>query len=261
MPRAFFTLLLFNLAYFAWAHWIDKPPPPPVNESFARLPRLKLASEQPPEPPHGRGPDKTALNLSPAAAGAPPACLSVGPFADVDNAARAAASLREKGFDPRQRAEPGETSLQYAVYVGGMKSDAEAQSMLQNLKRKGFGDALLSVDGAEAGRRVSLGQFGERARADERAQAVRLQGFKAEVAERRLSATVYWLDFIPPAGVGSVPLEGLSAEGVGSRVGVQPCPSAVPREAVPGGQLLTPVHERAIAGSPAAQMAATRSVP
>lgn len=260
MPRAFFTLLLLNLAYFAWAHWIDKPPPPPVNESYARLPRLKLASEQPPEAPHGRGPDKTALNLPPAAAVPPPACLSVGPFADVDDAARAAAGLREKGFDPRQRAEPGETSLQYAVYVGGMKSDAEAQRMLQNLKRKGFGDALLSVDGADAGRRVSLGHFGERARADERAQAVRLQGFKAEVAERRLSATVYWLDFIPPAGVGSVPLEGL-AEGAGSRIAVQPCPSSAPREGLPGGQLLTPVHERAIAGSPQAQIAATRSVP
>jgi hypothetical protein len=38
----------------------------------------------------------------------PPACLSVGPFADVQNATHAAASLREKGFDPRQRAEADE---------------------------------------------------------------------------------------------------------------------------------------------------------
>jgi hypothetical protein len=37
-----------------------------------------------------------------------PACLSVGPFADVQNATRAAASLREKGFDPRQRVEADE---------------------------------------------------------------------------------------------------------------------------------------------------------
>src|ERR671925_417059 len=138
MRRAFFALLLWNLGYFAWSHWIDTPPPPPVNESIARLPRLKLASEQPPAPPRGVSPR---------------ACLSVGPFGDVDNAARAAAALRGKGFDPRQRAEAGEGSLEYAVSVGGMKSDAEAQQVLQNLRRKGFGDALLSVDGTDAGRR------------------------------------------------------------------------------------------------------------
>jgi len=43
----FITLLFANLAYFAWSHWVDKPPPPPVNESIAHLPRLKLASERP----------------------------------------------------------------------------------------------------------------------------------------------------------------------------------------------------------------------
>ncbi len=260
MRNAFFTLLLVNLAYFAWSQWIDKPPPPPVNESIARLPRLKLASEQPPPPPRGHTPEKTALNVSPPAV-SPPACLSVGPFADVDNAARAAANLREKGFDPRQRAEAGEGLLEYVVYVGGMKSDAEARRVLQNLKRNGFGDALLSADGADAGPRVSLGLFGERARADERAQAVRLKGFKVEVAERRIPGTVYWLDFIPPPGVNTVPIEGLFAEGVGSRIAVQPCPASSPHEVAPGGQLLTPVHERAIAGTPPAQMAASRRVP
>ena len=259
MRRAFFALLLWNLGYFAWSHWIDTPPPPPVNESIARLPRLKLASERPPAPPRGHAPEKTALNVAPAPAVSPPACLSVGPFGDVDDAARAAAALRGKGFDPRQRAEAGEGSLEYAVSVGGMKSDAEAQQVLQNLRSKGFADALLSVDGS--GRRVSLGHFGERARADERVQALRLKGFKADVAERRLPGKVYWLDFLPPAGMSTVPIKGLFAEGVDPRVAVQPCPSSTPHEAVPGAELLTPVHERAIAGSPPAQIAATRAVP
>ena len=255
MKKVFLALLFANLAYFAWSQWIDTPPPPPVNESIARLPRLKLASEPPPPRRRGRTPEKTALNVS------PPACLSVGPFGDVDNAARAAASLREKGFDPRQRAQTGESSIEYAVSVGGMKSDAEARQMLQELKRKGFADALLTTDGADAGRRVSLGLFGERARADERAQAVQLKGFKAEIAERRLPGTVYWLDFIPPAGVTTVPIASLFAEGAGSRIAVQPCPSSPSQEVSPGAELLTPVHERAIAGSLPTQMAATQAVP
>jgi hypothetical protein len=52
-------VLLANLAYFAWAHWVDKPPPPPVNESIARLPRLKLANERPAPRPAPNTPEKT----------------------------------------------------------------------------------------------------------------------------------------------------------------------------------------------------------
>lgn len=254
MRNVFLTVLFANLAYFAWSHWIDKPPPPPVNESIARLPRLKLASEPPPPPPRGNAAEKTALTVS-------PGCLSVGPFGDVDNAARAAASLREKGFEPRQRAEAGQGSLEYAVYVGGITSETEAKRVLQNLKGRGFGDALIATDGEEAGRRVSLGHFGERAPADERARAARVKGFKAEVAERRLSGTLYWLDLVPPAGVSTVPTADLFAEGVGSRIAVQSCPSVSPRGAVPGIEVVTPVRDEGVAGSPPAQIAATRAVP
>src|SRR5438270_639161 len=106
--NVFLTLLFVNLAYFAWSHWIDEPPPPPVNESIARLPRLKLASEDPPPPPSGHAAE-TGLTVSPAlSASPPPGCLSVGPFGDVDAAARAAALLRGKGFDPRQRRQAGQ---------------------------------------------------------------------------------------------------------------------------------------------------------
>src|SRR5437868_6901549 len=85
--NVFLTLLFVNLAYFAWSHWIDEPPPPPVNESIARLPRLKLASEDPPPPPSGHAAE-TGLTVSPAlSASPPPGCLSVGPFRDVDAAA------------------------------------------------------------------------------------------------------------------------------------------------------------------------------
>jgi hypothetical protein len=252
--NVFLTVLFVNLAYFAWSHWIDKPPPPPVNESIARLPRLKLASEEQPPPPRGNAAEKTALTVS-------PGCLSVGPFGDVDNAARAAASLREKGFDPRQRAEAGQGSLEYAVYVGDMKSETEAKRVLQDAKRKGFGDALIATDGEEAGRRVSLGHFGDRAPADERARVARVKGFKAEVAERRLSGTLYWLDLVPPAGLSTVPIADLFAEGVGSRIAVQSCPSVSPRGAVPGIEVVTPVRDQGVAGSPPAQIAATRAVP
>ena len=189
--NVFLTLLFVDLAYFAWSHWIDEPPPPPVNESIARLPRLKLASEDPPPPPRGHAAEKTALTVSPAlSVSPPPGCLSVGPFGDVDNAARAAALLRGKGFDPRQRRQAGDGS-----------------------------------------------------------------------PERRLPGTLYWLDLVPPSGMSTVPIADLFAEGVGSRIAVQPCPSVSPHGALPGVEVVTPVEDHAIAASPPPQIAATRTVP
>ncbi|TLZ34770.1 MAG: hypothetical protein E6K24_13325 [Gammaproteobacteria bacterium] len=188
--NVFLTLLFVNLAYFAWSHWIDEPPPPPVNESIARLPRLKLASEDPPPPPSGHAAE-TGLTVSPAlSVSPPPGCLSVGPFGDVDAAARAAALLRGKGFDPRQRRQAGDGS-----------------------------------------------------------------------PERRLPGTLYWLDLVPPAGMSTVPIADLFAGGVGSRIAVQPCPSASPHGALPGVEVVTRVQDRAMAASPAPQIAATRAVP
>ncbi len=217
MRNLFWALVFANLAYFAWAHWVDVPRPPPVNESITRLPLLKLASEQPPLP---RGtsaaPEKTALVGS--------ACLSVGPFADADGSARAAALLQARGFGSRQRTEAGEPSTEYGVYVGGLKSDAEADRMLRGLQKAGFKDSALMADSRGGERRVSLGVFRDRARADVRSSAARSRGFKAEVSERKSSGTWYWLDLATPPGTATVPIQDLFAEGLGSRIAVQSCP-------------------------------------
>jgi hypothetical protein len=209
------ALLFANLAYFAWAAWVDVPRPPPVNEAAARLPRLKLVSELPPS-------ERPATN-TPTALNSAGACLSVGPFGDINNAARAAGVLRSKGFDPRQRAEAGETSAGYWVYVGGIRSQVDADRVRVSLERSGMKDALvMPVTAGE--RRISLGLFSDKAHAEQRAAAVKRLGFKAEVAEHRLPQTLYWVDLAPRPGMTTVPLEGLFAEGVGSHIAVQPCP-------------------------------------
>jgi hypothetical protein len=216
---AFFALLFANLAYFAWSHWIDAPQPAPVNEAIAHLPRLKMADESPapgqPAPPASH---KTA-------SGSATVCLSVGPFGDLANSEHAAALLRARGFDPRQRSEPGASSASYSVYVAGLATQADADSALATLERNGIKDARV-MPGTEAGRRLSLGLYSERPRAERRAEAVRQAGLKAEIAERKLAGTLYWLDVAPPAGMNTVPLQSLVAQGVSSRIGVQPCPSA-----------------------------------
>src|SRR5215472_7178998 len=94
-----------------------------------------MAGELPPdERPAPHGTQKTALNDT-------TSCLSVGPFVDLASSAQAAALLKAKGFDPRQRAEQGQVSAGYWVYVGGLASQADADRALVTLERNGITDA------------------------------------------------------------------------------------------------------------------------
>jgi len=218
--RLFFALLFANLIYFGWALWVTPPPTVPPNETLARLPRLKLVDELPPE----QRPDPNAPK--PASMSALQQCFSIGPFADVNLSAQAAAILKEQGFDPKQRAAQGEMSQGFWVFIGNVPTDADSDRMLVNLERNGIKDALVMPASAEAGRRISLGLFSERARAERRAETVRAMGLKAEVAERKLPSAVYWVDLAPQPGMTTVPLQELFAQGVSSKVSVQPCPPA-----------------------------------
>ena len=234
MRNAFIALLVVNLMYFAWAQWVDQPRMPPVNEALAKLPRLKLISELPADQRPATN-TKTALNET-------PACMSVGPFGDINNAAKAAGILTSRGFAPQQRAEEAGTSTSYWVYIGGLKDEVEADRVRVSLEKAGIKDALVMPPGTDAGRRVSLGLFTDRAHADQRAASLKRMGLKAEVAEHRLPQTVYWIDLTPRPGMTAVPLGDLFAEGVGSRIAVQPCPPPPPASATASAEPASVTH-------------------
>jgi hypothetical protein len=222
--HALFALLFANLVYFGWAHWVGAPRPVGENAAFAKLPKLKMRSEMV-EPAPGAAPasaHKVALNMA-AVAGAH--CVSIGPFGDIGSSARAAAVLKDKGFDPQQRAVAGETTQGFWVYVGGLTTDAQVETVRQDLIFHGIADAHAIADAGAVDRRVSVGLFSERERADKRAKQVQHLGLKAEVAEHKLPVSMYWVDVTSPSENTSVPIDDLLAEGVGSKVGVQACPS------------------------------------
>ena len=223
MRNTFIALLVVNLVYLAWSHWVDEPQLPPANEALSRLPRLKLLSELPPEQRPTLN-TRTALNEI-------PGCMSVGPFGDLASADKAAGILTSKGFTPQQRAEEAASPEGFWVYVDGLKNEVEADRARVKLEKSGIKDALVMPPGSEAGRRVSLGLFTDRSQAEERAGAVKRMGFKAEVTERKLPLVLYWIDLTPRPGMTTVPLTDLFAKGVGSRIAVQPCPARLPPSA------------------------------
>ena len=241
MRNTFIALLLVNLVYLAWSHWVDEPQLPPVNEALSRLPRLKLLSELPPEQRPTLN-TRTALNDD-------PACMSVGPFGDIPNAAKAAGILTSKGFAPQQRAEEAGAPEGFWVYVDGLKDEVEADRARVKLEKSGIKDALVMPAGGEAGRRVSLGLFTDRPQAEDRAGTVKKMGFKAEITERKLPKVVYWIDLAPRPGMTTIPVKDLFAEGVDSRIALQPCPARLPSSSTAAAQPAS--------AAPAAQPAGT----
>src|SRR5262245_57094050 len=113
MRIALYILAFANVAFFAWAVWIDTPPPP-VAAATSNLPKLVLASEADSRASTAAG------AKSPASA---KRCVSVGPFSSDERAEGAMSVLRGRGYSPRSHEEQGETRDGYWVYVGGLQSD------------------------------------------------------------------------------------------------------------------------------------------
>ena len=271
MRVAFFALLFVNLAFLAWAQWVDAPPEAKTSEAIAKLPRLKLVSELPPDQQQRGSADDSVAAIrkvavqagaaSDAAIAAVSRCVTIGPFNDLAGAARAAAALHTQGFSSEQRAAQGETWDGYWVYIGDVHDEATATKIMKTLDRGGFKDAHLMPDAGE-GLRVSVGLFIERDRADRRAKAVEKLGLKTEVADRKEPGTVYWIDLMLKPSDGSVPMQNLIGEsgGPGGRLSVQACPKgpgvgpgaspdvapAGPADKGPGGE----VPRTTVAGTP-----------
>jgi SPOR domain len=262
---AFFLLLFVNLAFLAWAGWVDAPQPVAPNAEYAKLPQLKLIDEV----PHGRRPSaaaqrKTALEVTspvlppgdslasrsvtaptPTLAAAAQ-CLSIGPFDDAAAAIRGALLLHEKGFAPRQRSAEGQVSKGYWVYIDGLKADHDVQQVLRTLEQAHVDDARVMPDTGEA-YQVSVGLFSDRERADHRAQAVQKLGLQPLVAERKVAGTVFWMDVEVASGIpGPSPRDLVAQDGRGGSAAMQvvPCPTSVPA-AVPAAQPLPPAPDAA----------------
>jgi hypothetical protein len=257
-----YLLVAVNLVYLAWAGWIDAPPPLPAVKASDPLPELALLSEGIARSGSGSeqaGPSvvQTASALAEPVTGRANAsgrCVSVGPFNDLAQAARAAALLRDRGLSSRQRAEQSGTWEGFWVSVGGLESAADEAKVMKALERAGIQDAQ-PMPATQGGRRISVGLFSERGRAERRAEAVKRLGFDAEISQRNQAGTVYWVDLDVGVNDRAIPTEGLlSLESSGSRLEIRVCPGVemkdTPSRPLPNPRDARPAATTADAGVP-----------
>ncbi len=205
------TLVLVNVLFFCWGHWIDRPAAAAAT-SGASVSALRLA------PPLSK--------LEAAKARAVSHCASFGPLTNREALAAVGTALRARSFSPRERATRTEAPDGYWVYIDNLNDSQARARALKRLARAGVRDAAaLPTNG-----QVSVGLFSEQSGAELRASAVRAAGLEPIIKPRLQLVDEYWYDV---DSTSDVPLPSVGALMAGINVDTMPAWSACPVAAAP----------------------------
>jgi hypothetical protein len=236
-------LALANVGYFLWIHTVAKSQDDPVAAAPSKS--LKLVSEVPEGAraavdgesglagASGGRADAAAGSESPSdgngagVVSTATRCMSVGPFRDVAETARAAGTLRAGGYNPQQRVADGDIWEGVWVYVPIPSSPAAVDPLLARLKAAGIDDALEMPGPAEgSGSVISLGLFSDQKRAQVRVAQAQALGLEPTLADRKRTGNVYWIDIdLKPADRPLTPAILQGGTGRISRLEVKACPA------------------------------------
>ena len=198
MRALLYTLILANLLFFAWAHWVDAPRPGP----------------------HRPRPLQTVANAAPNDV-LTMRCASLGPLSAAVDSTALKTALQTRNLPGRERQLSSQEIEGYWVYIDKPGDAAATDKALRRLSRFGVRDAAVL---AETGQ-VSVGLFSEKTGADKRAAAVRAAGFEPAIEVRQHNVHQYWLDVDLAS---DVPLPAVAALTVGLSINTTPQWGACP---------------------------------
>jgi len=198
MRALLYTLILANLLFFAWSHWVDAPRPGPHRSA----PLQTLAIAVPNDPVTRR-------------------CASLGPLATAVDSASLRTALQARNLPGRERQQASQEIEGYWVYIDKFNDAAARDKALRRLDRFGVRDAAALGSTGQ----VSVGLFSEKTGADKRAAAVRAAGFEPAIEVRQRNVTQYWLDVDLAS---DVPLPAVAALIAGLSISTTPLWGACP---------------------------------
>jgi hypothetical protein len=198
---ALLVLLLVNLAFFAWSHWLAPSQTQLPVSAKVNAPPLQLATESAP-------------------AGADGSCVTVGPFATSELAARARQTLTDAGYSSTPREDSASVIEGFWVYLEAPSTEVGERRLLERLRRGGIADAAAVGEGDA--RRISLGIFSDEGRAAAQSERVANLGLLPQITAREKEESAIWLDL--ELKNGAPPLEGQKFQAGDSELEFRPCP-------------------------------------
>ena len=203
MRAALLLLLLANLAFFAWSHWLAPKEAQLPASPKVEAPRLQLARE-------------TVL------VAADGSCVTVGPFASNELAARARQTLNDSGYSSLPREVDTLVFEGYWVYLESPPTESGERRLLDRLKKGGIAD-VQAMGELGAARRISLGVFSDENRAATQSEKVARLGLLPQIEAREKPGIAIWLDLTLKSD--SPPLEGTKFPAGDAELEFRPCPA------------------------------------
>jgi hypothetical protein len=195
---------LANLGFFAWVHWIAPKDAEMLVSPKVEAPRLQLAMES-----HAEAPGAN--------------CVTVGPFATNELAARARQTLTDSGYPSVPREVDTPVLDGYWVYLEAPPTEAGERRLLERLRRGGIADA--QAIGELGARRISLGIFTDEAHAATQSERVAKLQLLPQIEAREKPSTSIWLDLRLKTDAPS--LEGQKFKAGDAELEFRPCPEPV----------------------------------
>jgi len=154
-------------------------------------------------------------------------CVTVGPFATNELAARARSTLSDSGYTSLPRQVETREFDGFWVYLESPPTESGERRLLDRLKKGGIVDAAAVGDLGE--RRISLGVFSDEGRAAAQSEKVARLQLLPQIEERQKEGTAIWLDLTLKSD--SPPLEGQKFPAGDAELEFRPCPE--PEETEP----------------------------
>lgn len=190
MNRLLLLLLLANIFYFGWNLVVDGGP-----ERGVRL--VDVSELGPPLPLARNGREGTDDGAALAAERLfEGGCVSIGPFAMVEEAEALRVELLQAGMLAEARATDGQLFVGYWVQLQDIENRAEASVMLERLHGSGsrdLADAYL-LPTEDEGLRISLGLFGQTERAERVLRQAEELELEPVITRRMRDAEVFYVD-------------------------------------------------------------------
>lgn len=190
MRALFLLLLLANLAFFAWAHYLARPDSGSDPLPLARqIDPEKLPIVSPPTPADAAKPAAAKQG----AAASPTSCVEWGSFALADLPA-ARKLLEPLTLGDRLSERPVEESAGQWVFIEPQGSQQGAQRKAAELKALGVDDFFVVQDQGSYRWAISLGVYRSGAAAQARLATLKAKGVtSAQIAARDAQARRVWL--------------------------------------------------------------------